>query len=109
MRARLSFSAAIAVVCTALIALSTSVAPGAAPTTGGGLLPDLQTVVPTHLQIVNQQQRDLLRFSNGIANTGAGPLALRPENVGDVTNGIQEIRDADGNVVSERLASQYEF
>ena len=76
---------------------------------GAGLLPDLQTVVPTHLQIVNQQQRDYLRFSNGIANTGAGPLALRPENVGDITNGIQEIRDASGNVVREHLASQYEF
>jgi Lysyl oxidase len=109
MRARLSFSAATAVVCTALIALSTSVAPGAAPTTGGGLLPDLQTVVPTHLQIVNQQQRDYLRFSNGIANTGVGPLALRPETAGTVTNGIQEIRDANGTVVEEFLASTYEF
>jgi Lysyl oxidase len=83
---------------------------GSAPTKPGtGLLPDLQTVVPTHLQIVNQQQRDWLRFSNGIANTGQGALALRPEHVGDITNGIQEIRDANGIVVSERLASQYEF
>jgi len=77
--------------------------------TGPGLLPDLRTVVPSHLQIVNQQQHDYLRFSNGIANTGAGPLALRPENVGLVTNGIQEIRDINGNVVSEHLASQYAF
>ena len=74
-----------------------------------GLYPDLRTVVPTHLQIVNQQQRDILRFSNGIANTGDGPWALRPETQGDVTNAIQEIRDADGNVVSEHLASVYEF
>ena len=80
--------------------------PTSAPT---GLVPDLRTVVPLHLNLVNQQQRDKLRFSNGIANTGAGPLALRPEHVGDVTNGWQEFRDADGNVVSERLASQYEF
>jgi hypothetical protein len=43
-----------------------------------GLYPDLRTVVPTHLQIVNQQQRDILRFSNGIANTGDGPWALSP-------------------------------
>ena len=108
MRARLALAALTAAVNTAVIfAFATSASGG--PTPGPGLLPDLQTVVPTHLQIVNQQQRDLLRFSNGIANTGPGPLALRPENVGLVTNGIQEIRDADGNVVSERLASQYEF
>ncbi len=74
-----------------------------------GLHPDLQTVVPRHLQIVNQQQHDYLRFSNGIANTGDGPWALRPEHVGDVTNAIQEIRDANGNVVREHLASQFEF
>ena len=37
-----------------------------------GLYPDLQTVVPLQLQIVNQDQREILRFSNGIANTGNG-------------------------------------
>jgi hypothetical protein len=41
-------------------------------------LPDLQTVVPSHLNLVNQQQREILRFSNGIANTGSGPLELHP-------------------------------
>jgi hypothetical protein len=79
------------------------------PPAGAGLLPDLRTVVPAHLQIVNQQQRDYLRFSNGIANTGVGPLALRPETAGTVTNGIQEIRDANNAVVEEFLASTYEF
>ena len=108
MKARIALSALAALVSAAVIALSATAA-GGGPAPGPGLLPDLQTVVPTHLQIVNQQQRDLLRFSNGIANTGPGPLALRPENVGDITNGIQEIRDANGAVVSERLASQYEF
>ena len=82
---------------------------GKAPPAGAGLLPDLQTTVPTHLQIVNQQQHDYLRFSNGIANAGPGHLSLRPENVGDITNGIQEIFDASGNLVEEHLASQYEF
>lgn len=43
------------------------------------LLPDLMTVVPKHLQIQNQQQREILRFSNGIANLGAGPWWLEPE------------------------------
>ena len=42
--------------------------------------PDLRTVVPTHLNLVNQQQNEYLRFSNGIANTGGGPWAMRPEN-----------------------------
>jgi Lysyl oxidase len=59
--------------------------------------PDLRTVVPTHLQLVNQQQRETLRFSNGIANTGAGPWALRPEHelgTSPTTTAIQEIRTA---------------
>lgn len=59
--------------------------------------PDLRTVVPTHLNLVNEHQRDLLRFSNGIANTGGGPWALRPENeLGSTptTTAIQEIRSS---------------
>lgn len=76
---------------------------------GSGLLPDLQTVVPLHLNLVNEHQRELLRFSNGIANTGQGPLQLRPETSGPTTLGIQQILDASGNVVQESLASVYEF
>ena len=64
---------------------------------------------PTPSRDPEPQQRETLRFSNGIANTGDGPWALRPEHVGGVTNAIQEIRDADGNVVSEHLASTFEF
>ena len=107
-RRRIGLATAVAVLGAAAIT-SLLAATAGSTATGPGLLPDLRTVVPAHMQIVNQQQRDLLRFSNGIANTGAGPLALRPETVGLVTNGIQEIRDVNGNVVSERLASQYEF
>ena len=107
-RRRLGVVATVAVLSTLGVVGTVMVAaPGAAP--GPGLLPDLRTVVPAHLQLVNQQQHDYLRFSNGVANTGAGPLALRPETSGLVTNGIQEIRDAQGNVVSERLASQYAY
>lgn len=73
------------------------------------LVPDLRTVVPTHLQLVNSQQREILRFSNGIANTGDGPLQLRPQQDGDVTLGIQQILDADGNVVEEFVASVFEL
>lgn len=81
----------------------------AAQPSDGGLYPDLRTVVPQHLSMMNQQQRDILRFSNGIANTGDGPWALRPDFQPDVTNAIQEIRDASGNVVSETVVSTYQF
>ncbi|MGH3134518.1 MAG: lysyl oxidase family protein [Gaiellaceae bacterium] len=66
------------------------------------LYPDLRTVVPAHLNLVNQQQRDMLRFSNGIANTGGGSWAMRPENelgTTPTTTAIQEIRSA--NVLYE--------
>ena len=107
-RRRLGLALSVAVLGAATIA-SLLMATAGSTATGPGLLPDLRTVVPAHLQLVNQQQHDYLRFSNGVANTGAGPLALRPETAGLVTNGIQEIRDAQGNVVSERLASQYAY
>lgn len=110
------------------------VAPIAAgkPSAGAGLLPDLRTVVPAHLNLVNEHQRDLLRFSNGIANTGVGPWALRPEpsiefakanNLATVS-AIQEIRDSGAsyrcgtqpkqvtachNVISENLAGTFLF
>jgi hypothetical protein len=108
----LALGVALAAAAAVAVALASTAGAGkSTPTTipAGALLPDLQTVVPTHLNLVNQQQRDKLRFSNGIANTGAGPLALRPEHVGEISNGWQEFRDADGNVLAERLASQYEF
>ena len=59
--------------------------------------PDLRAVVPDHLNLVNQQQNEYLRFSNGIANTGPGPWAMRPENeLGSTptTTAIQEIRSS---------------
>ncbi len=78
-----------------------------------GLLPDLRTVVPQHLQIVMRHGRETLRFSNGIANTGAGPLHLRPERPVDGTNGtqnaIQDVFDGAGNVVHSQTVSQFEF
>lgn len=74
-----------------------------------GLYPDLRTVVPVHLQVVNEHQRTILRFSNGIANTGDGPWQLRPESEPPVTNAIQEIVNANGQIVEEHLVSTYEF
>ena len=113
----------------AAVALGTASAVyGGKPTSGGGLLPDMRTVVPTHLNLVNEHQRDVLRFSNGIANTGAGPWALRPdpplELATTTTTAIQELRDSSAyykcgeqpkqvtacyNVVSERAAGTFEY
>src|SRR3989344_2608800 len=71
-----------------------------------GLLPDLRTVVPQHLGIMNEHQRDILRFSNGVANTGDGDWRMRPEfTLADPTQSqkaIQEILDANGNVVAKK-------
>lgn len=76
-------------------------------------LPDLRTVVPLHLQIVNKQQREILRFSNGVANTGTGPWRMRPRfpagSTSQTQDAIQEILDAHGNVVEEKVVSQFEF
>ena len=81
--------------------------------TGQGLYPDLRTVVPTQLQLVNRHQREILRFSNGIANTGYGDWRMRREEpIGDPNQpqeAIQEILDADGNVVSHARVSKFEF
>ena len=109
MHGRILLAALTALACACVVIPAAIAGKAPAPTTSAGLLPDLQTTVPAHLNLVNQQQHDYLRFSNGVANTGAGHLALRPENVGDITNGIQEIYDADGNIVEEHLASQYAY
>lgn len=79
---------------------------------GGGLLPDLRTIVPLHLQLVNAQQREVIRFSNGIANTGSGPWRMRPRfplGSGGTQDAIQELLDANGNLVQETVVSQFEF
>lgn len=70
---------------------------------GGGVdytafYPDLRTVVPQHLNLVNEHQTDILRFSNGIANTGGGPWAMRPDppvaEATTTTTAVQEIRSS---------------
>jgi lysyl oxidase len=69
---------------------------GGGATAPTALYPDLRTVVPQHLNLVNEHQRDILRFSNGIANTGGGPWAMRPDPPLDqatsTVTAIQEIR-----------------
>lgn len=80
---------------------------------GAGLYPDLQTVVPKHLSLQNEHQREMLRFSNGIANLGDGDWRMRAETVPTdtsvVTNAIQEILDANGNVVREEVVSTMSY
>ena len=118
----------------ALAAASGAFAGPAAPThTSGGLVPDIRTVIPRHLNLVNAGQREILRFSNGIANTGVGGWALRPEPSLEVAReqgltkvaAVQEFRDNASayyscdakphnvdtcfNVVSEKVAGEFEF
>jgi hypothetical protein len=107
----------IALAALAVVSAATATAVFAGKPSGGAdvasYYPDLRTVVPLHLGIQNQQQRDILRFSNGIANTGRGPLALRPEpppsEATTTTTAVQEIRDPDGNVLDEIVTGSFEF
>ena len=95
------------------LAISFSFGMVSATKTATGLYPDLRTVVPDHLQIANDQQHEFLRFSNAIANTGDGPWQMRPIfPLGSdlaTQDAIQQILDANGNVVREVLVSRFEF
>ena len=88
---------------------------GGGSTCEGGLFPDLQTVVPKHLGIQNAHQREILRFSNGIANKGAGDWRMRPDpalGTAPVTNAVQEILSqpaGGGTVVCEKVVSTFEY
>jgi hypothetical protein len=77
------------------------------------VLPDLRTVVPAHLQLVNEHQREVLRFSNGIANTGDGFWQLRPEfpldDPSQPQRAYQMLLDADGNTVREVLVGEFQY
>ena len=77
----------------------------------GGLYPDLRAANPHHFTVQNTQQREFLRFSNMVANTGAGDLILRPEHdtVNNVTTGFQEIEDASGTVIDDQAVSEFVF
>jgi hypothetical protein len=77
------------------LVLGTMALAGKPPAADTSKYPDLRTVIPTHLNLVNAQQKEFLRFSNGLANTGGGPWALRPDpplGTAPITNAIQQIR-----------------
>ncbi len=80
---------------------------------GFGLIPDLVTVVPQHVALKNFQQREFIRFSNGVANIGQGELRLRPQFPIEGNSGaqlaIQEILDAGRNIVDEVVVSEFDF
>ena len=73
------FALAVAAVFVPLLWLAATAAGGPKPSGGAALYPDLQTAVPHHFTVQNTQQHEYLRFSNGIANTGGGPWAMRPD------------------------------
>jgi hypothetical protein len=91
--------------------VAATAAGGPKPSGGAGLYPDLQTAVPHHFTVQNNQQHEYLRFSNLIANTGAGDLRLRPEHdaATGLTTGYQEIFDASGNMVVNQPVSEFLF
>jgi hypothetical protein len=101
---------------------------------GPALYPDIRTVVPQHVQLVNAGQKETLRFSNGVANTGPGPWALAPDPSLEVARelglsevgAVQEIRDSNAyyacddpnlpqnatdcfNVIDDFLAGSFQF
>ncbi len=86
---------------------------------GNPRLPDMRTVVPQHLQVVNPakgSKKEVLRFANGVANLGDGPWRMRPRfPLGDLSQpqeAIQEILDSTdsyGSIVEEKLVSRFEW
>ena len=89
---------------------------GESTSVAGGKLPDIQTVVPQQLNLVNEHKKEILRFSNLIANTGAGPWRMRPEfPLADPSlpqRAIQQVldsRDSSGAVVCERETTTFEY
>jgi len=85
-----------------------------------GLLPDLQTAVPHHLQIQNTGGREYLRVSNAIANRGQGPWHMHSENqlseTGGTTTAVQDVwttwagpSDPNGRIACSFEASTFAF
>jgi hypothetical protein len=111
MRKRLWLALAVAAAFVPVLGLATAASGGKPSGSAAGLYPDLQTAVPHHFTVQNNQQHEWLRFSNLIANTGQGDLRLRPEHdaTTGITTGFQEIFDAAGNLVVDRPVSTFVF
>ena len=102
---------ALALISVPVLLLAAGASGGKNPPAGAALYPDLQTAVPHHFTVQNQQQRETLRFSNLIGNAGQGDLRLHPESnpVTGITTGFQDLLDAAGNVVSSQPVSEFIF
>src|SRR5919107_3289511 len=98
MLTRVRLAIAVSALFIPVLFLATIASGGKTPTAPAGLLPDLQTAVPHHFTVQNQQQRETLRFSNLIGNDGAGDMRLHPETdlSTNVTTGFQDLLDANG-------------
>ena len=84
---------------------------GTSAAASGGLYPDFASAVPHHFTVQKTGQEETLRFSNGVANIGAGPFQIRPESnpVTLETIGFQEILDATGAIVFDQAVSKFVF
>ena len=111
MLTRRRLALAVIAVLVPVLWVAATAAGGPKPSGGAGLYPDLQSAVPHHFTVQNNQQHEFLRFSNLIANTGAGDLRLRPEHnaATGLTTGYQEIFDASGNMVVNQPVSEFVF
>ena len=83
----------------------------------GGLLPDIIEEIPNHLNVINRQQGEYLRFSSTHWNVAKSRGHLQIRGGGQIapcvvdgvaydqcTHAVQEILDANGNVVAEHPA-----
>jgi hypothetical protein len=95
----------------AVLAVGGSSALAGKPSGSGALYPDFASAVPHHFTVQNTGQEEFLRFSNGIANIGAGPFQIRPENdpVTLKTTGFQEVLNAAGAIVVNQPVSEFVF
>ena len=112
---------AVVIVGAFLIGTGSSAAGGnGGNTCSSGLLPDLQPIVPHHLQIQNTGGREYLRLDNGIANVGAGAWHLHPETViagetgtttaiQDIWNKVGGASDPTASIVCSVATTQFEF
>jgi hypothetical protein len=108
-----------AVLAMALLGAGSAVAQSDGAIPPSAKLPDLVTMIPQQLQIVNPgngSKREVLRFSNGIANIGDGPWRMRPAFPADDPTqpqaAIQELldsRDSSGSIAYEKVVSEFEF
>ena len=102
------------VVCSVFIAMAVCITSGLVRAQGVPLYPDIIEQI-AHLQIQNEHQREMLRFSTTHINIGDGPLQIRGGGqvapcvidgtaYDQCTHATQEVLDAAGNIVHSQPA-----